>query len=159
MTAGDLIGTGSHVELAIGGRITPHFALSFYADAQGLNTGSSKNRDVYAGTAGVLASFHYAPRRAVDPWVGIGAGVSSILVDTSDGISLAVGAELARVQLGLDVRINEDLAIGPVIGASASLYGAQRDPMHDFVELDDKGIAWTLSAGIAARFNAFGSRK
>jgi hypothetical protein len=81
------------------------------------------------------------------------------ILDHDDGTTLVVGAELARVQLGLDLRIDQDVAISPQVGASASLYGARRTPMDGFAELADKGLAWTFSAGVAARFDLFGARR
>lgn len=105
-----------------------------------------------------MANFHFRPRTTIDPWVGVGGGVAAILVEEDDGHSLAIGVELARVQAGIDFRVSEDFSLGPVVGASAQLFGAQRTPMQDFSEIDDKGIQWTFSAGVGGRFNAFGTR-
>ena len=158
MAADDLIGTAGQLELKVGTRLTPNLGLSFYSQAQALTEGSNRARDVYTGSAGLMMDFHLRPRAPIDPWIGIGAGVAAILVE-QDGHSLAVGVELARIQAGVDFRLSKDFAIGPMIGASATLYGAQKTPMNDFAEIDDKGINWTFSAGVAGRFNAFGTRK
>jgi outer membrane protein W len=158
MAASDLIGTAAQGELKLGTRITPNLAINFYTAAQAVTEGSNTNRDVYSGSAGVMADFHFRPHTKVDPWLGVGGGVAAILVDQDDN-SLAVGVELARVQAGVDFRIDEDFSIGPMIGASASLYGAEKTSMHDFEEIDDKGIHWAFSAGLVGRFNAFGARQ
>jgi hypothetical protein len=157
MDAGDLIGTAAQLELQVGTRLTPQFGLAFYANGQALTTGSTRSRDVYTGAAGIAATFHVRPHHTIDPWISVGTGLRALMID-DDGLSLGVGVELARIQLGTDFRITEDFALGPVIGASASLYGAIRTPERDFEELDNKGINWTLSAGVAGRFNAFGKR-
>lgn len=157
MDAGDTIGTAAQLEVQVGSRLTPHFGLAFYTNGQALTTGSSNGRDVYTAAAGVIATFHARPFDNIDPYISVGTGLRALMID-DDGLSLGVGVELARVQLGADFRLTESFAIGPVIGASASLYGAIRTPDRDFAELDDKGVNWTLSAGVAGRFNAFGKR-
>jgi hypothetical protein len=157
MDSADLIGTAAQVEIKVGRRITPNLAVSFYSAAQGLTEGSTSARSVYTGTAGAMADFHLRPHAAVDPFISVGGGLAAMLI-SQDGITLDVGVELARLQTGIDVRINKDFSIGPVIGASAALYGAERTPMRDFAEIDNKGINWTLSAGVAGRFDAFGTR-
>lgn len=159
MNADDTIGSAGELDLQIGYRVSPHLAIGFYATAQAFAEGSAPyERDVYTGSSGIEADFHFRPDRAVDPWVSIGSGVRALLIDADDGKSILVGAEVARLQLGTDFRLDENFALGPVIGASATLYGAQKAPMQNFEELEGKGINWTLSAGIAGRFNAFGSR-
>jgi hypothetical protein len=159
MDSGELIGTAGQLELKLGSRLTPNLGLAFYSTAQALAEGSNRSRDVYTGSAGLMTDFHLRSRTAIDPWIGVGAGVAAILVEQDDGHSLTVGVELARLQLGIDFRLGDSFSIGPVIGASATLYGATKTPMTEFAELDDKGINWTFSAGVAGRFNAFGTRK
>ncbi len=158
MDAGELVGNAAELDLQVGTRLTPNLALGFYTTGQALTRGSEDaNRDVYTGSAGIEVDFHTRPSFAVDPWVSVGTGLRAMLID-ADGTSLLVGAELARVQLGVDFRVDDDFSLGPVIGASASLYGAHKQPMRDFEELNDKGINWTISMGVGARFNAGGSR-
>jgi outer membrane protein W len=158
MSARDAVGTAAQLELKIGRRFTPNLAVSFYTAAQGLAEGSTATRTVYTGTAGLVADLHLRPRTKIDPWIGVGGGLSAMLYD-QDGVGLAVGVELARVQLGVDFRLTEDFALGPVIGASATMYGAERAPRADFVDYADRGVNWTFSAGIAGRFNKLGTRK
>jgi hypothetical protein len=159
MDGDDVIGSAGELDLQIGYRVTPHLAIAFYATGQTLIEGTNNDRDVYTGSSGFEADFHLRPSHAVDPWISMGSGVRALVLDADRGTSVLVGAELARVQLGVDFRLDENFALGPVIGATATLYGAQKDAMQDdFKELDTKGITWGLSAGIAGRFNAFGSR-
>ncbi len=158
MEADDVVGTAGELELQIGHRLTPYLTIGFYSTAQAFADGSTGARDVYTGSAGVEADFHLRPHFATDPWISLGSGVRGLWIQDG-GDSVVVGAELARLQLGIDFRVDEDFAVGPVIGATATLYGAEKTPMQDFAELTDKGITWTLSAGIAGRFNAFGTRK
>jgi hypothetical protein len=162
MDADDLIGTAAQAEIQIGYRVKPYLGLAFYASGQALTEGSSHGRDVYAGSAGLAATFHMRPRSTIDPWISVGGGLRSILIDDDARErakpSLIVGVELARLQVGFDYRVSPDFAVGPVFGASASLYGAQKTPMGGFAELDDKGVNWTFTAGLGGRFNAFGKR-
>jgi len=157
MTADNLIGSAGQLDLEIGHRLTPHLTLGFYSNAQAFAEGSYGPRDVYTGAAGVEADFHFRPTQAVDPWISIGTGVRAYLIEDGN-YTIGVGAELARLQVGADFRLDENVALGPVLGASASLYGAEKQPMEDFHELSDKGINWTFTAGIAGRFNLLGTR-
>ncbi|HEY5920882.1 MAG TPA: hypothetical protein VIV11_04390 [Kofleriaceae bacterium] len=156
--AQDLLGLAGGVELHVGHRLTPNLAVGFYSTAQGLSEGSAANgRDIYGGTAGLEANFHARPAHAVDPWISIGSGLRGLWIqDETD--SVLIGVELMRLQLGVDFRLNPDFSVGPVIGASTSFYAAQRLPMQEFEEIDDKGINWTVTAGVMARFNTFGTR-
>lgn len=155
--ADDFIGRSANLEIKIGHRITPNLAVAFYS-AAALAERNTMGRDVYTGSAGVVADLHFRPQTNVDPFVSFGGGVAAMLV-SQNGRSLDVGVELARLQTGIDFRVSPDFAIAPVIGMSVVQYGAHKSPMREFAEIDDKGVNWTLSAGIAGRFNAFGSRK
>jgi hypothetical protein len=152
MRAGHLIGAAGQLDLEIGYRATPNITLAFYGNGQALARGPGEGRSVYTGAAGLQADYHVRPGAQLDPWISVGTGVRAYLIDDDD-VTLGVGWELARVQLGLDVRTTPHFAFGPVIGASASLYGAEMRPMEDFHELADKGITWTFTGGIAGRFN------
>lgn len=155
MNADDVIGAAGEVDIQIGYRVTPHLALGFYATGQALTEGTADPaHDVYTGSSGLEADFHFQPYHAVDPWISIGSGVRALVIDSARGTEVLVGAELARLQLGADFRLQDNFSLGPVIGASATLYGARKDAMAEkFEELEGKGINWTLSAGIAGRFN------
>jgi hypothetical protein len=159
--AEDLIGTAGEIELHVGHRVTPNLMLGFYGTAQGLSEGSAdSDRDIWGGTAGLEASFHARPYNKIDPWISVGSGLRGLWIqEPGPGDSVLVGLELARVQLGTDFRVNEDFAVSPVISASASMFGAHKTPTMDFDEISGKGVTWTFSAGLAGRFNAFGSRE
>lgn len=158
--AADLIGPGGALELQIGYRLTPALAIGAYGTLQPFSDGSGheSDPDSQGGAIGIEADYHTSPRSDVDPWISVGTGVRWLRVD-DDGRSTLIGAELARLQVGADFRVTESVALGPVLGVSASYYEAQNTPMSSgYEELADKGVHWTLSAGVAVRFNAFGSR-
>ena len=69
------------------------------------------------------------------------------------------GLELAKVHSPRLPR-HPHFAIGPVIGASATLFTHQHiDKMSDAeMELDDKQLNWTFSAGLLGRFDVFAAR-
>jgi hypothetical protein len=75
---------------------------------------------------GVAVHFHLAPRRVLDPWLGVGAGVEVLRADGL-GPDPAVpgrfewtwaGVELPLVEAGVDARISERLTLGPYVSAS-----------------------------------------
>ena len=159
MNAEDVVGSPGQVELQIGYRLTPQFTLGFYSTAHGLSESpAGASSDVYGATAGLEIDMHARPDAAIDPWISVGSGLRALWIQ-DDRDSVLIGLEVARLQLGVDFRVNEDVAIGPVLGASASFYGAHKSPTMDFHEIDDKGVNWMFSAGVAGRFNAFGTRR
>lgn len=159
--AGDVVGPGGELEVQLGFRITPHLTVGAYGTVHGFSdgTGHGSDPDIGGGTAGVEIDFHTRPHATVDPWLSLGAGVRWLQLDDAGQSTTMIGTELARLQLGVDFRMSEDFALGPVIGASASMYQAQRTPMtSDYEAIDDPGLTWTFAAGVFGRFDAFGSR-
>ena len=151
---------GGAVELDAMYRIDPRFALGVYfsiakyATSQQVDT----QTDVFGATAGVEAAAHLRPERSVDPWVSVAAGWRSLALSsraTPDG-SLQ-GLELARLQLGVDYRVNEDVAIAPVVGGSMNMFVTDETP-GELMEISDKKLNFVGFFGVAGRFDVGGTR-
>ena len=148
----DVAGVGFTVELGAGFRFSlasmPEFSAgSLYSDVQP-NTGS------HSWAAGVEAAWHFRPYRSLDPWIGFGAGYRAFLVNPPAGSSLARHAvDVARFAVGIDYRFNAAIAVGPVIGVDLALFlGDGGD-----ATASSTGLSTFVTAGIAARFDFFGS--
>jgi len=76
---------------------------------------------------GVDLHFHFAPGQSFDPWLGVGAGYEWLLLDASaagtDVSATATGFEFGNVQLGGDIPVAPNFAIGPFVGLSFGQYG------------------------------------
>jgi hypothetical protein len=151
---------GGAVELDAMYRIDPtvavgvYFSLSKY-DASGQ---ADAQTDVFGATAGLQAVAHLRPSRSVDPWVSLGAGWRNLTLSSRPSPDASLqGLELARVQLGVDYRVSEDVAIAPVVGGSLNLFVSEESP-GDFMEIADKKTSFVGFAGIAGRFDVGGTR-
>jgi hypothetical protein len=156
----DIAKDGASVELDATYRIDPTFAvgiyysLSKYAAVEHANT----QTDVLGATAGLQAIAHLRPERSVDPWMSVGAGWRGLLLSSQATPNGSLqGLELARLQLGVDYRVTEDVAIAPVIGGSLNLFVTEEYP-GKFMPIDEKKLNFIGFAGLAGRFDFGGSR-
>jgi hypothetical protein len=158
----DLTGPGGAFELDLGYRIDPTFSIGGYGTLAKYNTGNlpDNGQDNYSVTAGVQAIAHLRPDRSVDPWVSLGTGWKGLWISPEEGKNTSLqGLELARIQLGIDYRVTQDVAIAPVIGGSLDMFLDQDSPMTvGYTELQTKKANFTGFAGLAGRFDVGGGR-
>ncbi|HSN25363.1 MAG TPA: hypothetical protein VLT45_03735, partial [Kofleriaceae bacterium] len=115
----DVSSAGAALELDASYRINPTFSIGAYGSLSKYATGDriDDTNDVLGATAGIQATAHLRPERSVDPWVTLGTGWRGLWISPDAGKNTSLqGLELARLQLGVDYRINQDVAISPVIG-------------------------------------------
>jgi hypothetical protein len=158
----DISGPGGAVELAAAYRINPTFAVGAYGSFSTYATGDQITGDtnVLGATAGIQGIAHLRPERSVDPWVSVGTGWRGLWLDPDQGKRTSLqGLELARLQVGVDYRVSEDIAIAPVVGGSLDLFVSQDSAMTDgYNELQDKKVNFVGFAGLAGRFDLGGRR-
>ena len=158
----DISGPGASVEIDLGYRINPTLSIGAFGTLAAYNNGEriAGDTDVLGATAGIQATAHLRPDRSVDPWVSLGTGWKGLWLDPTNGKATSLqGFELARLQLGVDYRINESTAIAPMIGGSLGLFVSQDSPMtHGYTEISDKKVNFTGFAGLAGRFDIGGKR-
>ena len=92
--------------------------------------------------------------------LSLGTGWRGLWLDPDQGKQTSLqGLELARVQLGVDYRVSEDIAIAPVVGGSLTMFVSQDAPMTDgYTEIQDKKVGFVGFAGLAGRFDLGGRR-
>lgn len=158
----DVSGAGGLVGLDLNYRITPHMSVGAYGTFSRYQRGDdlATDTDVFGVSAGLQGAWHFRPARSVDPWVSLGGGWKGLWLDPTGGEASSLqGLDLARLQLGIDYRVSDDVAIAPVIGGSLSTFISQDSPMtNDLTEIDNKEVAFTGFAGIAGRFDLGGRR-
>jgi hypothetical protein len=158
----DVTGAGGAVELAASYRINPTFAVGAYGSLSTYATGDQidGDTDLLGASAGIQGIAHLRPQRSVDPWVSLGTGWRGLWLSPDQGKNTSLqGLELARLQVGVDYRITEDVAIAPVVGGSLGMFVSQDSPMTDgYSELQDKKVNFVGFAGLAGRFDLGGRR-
>ncbi len=79
-------------------------------------------------TLGIGAHFHLNPTASFDPWIGLGVGYEWFDLSTSfagqSGSLTESGLEYVNVQLGGDIGVAPNLAVGPFVSFSAGQYGS-----------------------------------
>ena len=158
----DVARAGGAVELDALYRINPTFAVGAYGTFSKYSTGDAvaDQTDVLGATAGIQAAAHLRPEHSVDPWVSLGTGWRGLWLSPESGKNTSLqGLELARLQLGVDYRVTEDIAIAPVIGGSLNLFLSEDSPMTSkYTEISDKKVNFIGFAGLAGRFDLGGRR-
>lgn len=153
----DLAGPGGSVEIDAGYRATPNLTVGLYGTFAKYQHGDlvASSTDVLGATAGVQAAVHLRPDRSVDPWFSVGTGWKALWLSPDSGKSTSLqGLELARVQVGVDFRLSNEVSIAPVVGGSLGMYISQDSPSTmDYTELADKQVNFTGYAGLSGRFD------
>jgi hypothetical protein len=157
----DVAASGVGLEGSIGWRINPNLMIGAYGSVAGFGDRDNSDNGVVTLAAGLKADWHFQPAAAWDPWVSLGTGVKFMGIEDGEDDRALTGFEIAKVQLGVDYRLSPTFAIGPVIGASAAMFNSQYDDVESEVamEIDDKQLNWTFSAGVMGRFDAFGTTR
>jgi hypothetical protein len=158
----DLSRAGGAVEVDAMYRINPMFAVGLYSSFSSYDTGGgvSANTDVLGATGGVQAAMHLRPTRSVDPWFSVGTGWRGLWESPVSGKDTSLqGLELARLQIGVDYRVDQNVSISPVVGGSLNMFLSEDSPMTTkFTEIDDKKVNFIGFAGLAGRFDLGGQR-
>ena len=157
----DVAGPGAGLEASIGWRVTPELLLGGYTNLSGFGDSDDSNNGAVSFSAGIEADWHFLPAAELDPWISLGTGVKFLGIEDGDNDRALTGLELAKVQVGVDYRLSPHFAIGPVIGASATMFNHQYDDKmsDDAMEIDGKEVNWTFSAGLLGRFDTFGTTR
>lgn len=158
----DVASAGGAVEVDASYRIIPNLSVGLYGTFSQSAKGDlvASSTDIYGTSAGVQAAWHFRPATSVDPFVNLGTGWRGLWLNPSTGKTTSLqGFELARLQVGVDYRVSEDIAIAPVIGGSLNMFVSEDSPMtQDYTEIQTKKVNFTGFAGLAGRFDLGGKR-
>lgn len=158
-TADAGLGLGLNLEY----RATPHFSIGAAGQYQAF-TPDDRLRDdtnIMGATAGLQATVHFLPFQRVDPMISLGTGYR-LLWERPPGAGndvLTHGFQLAKLNAGLDIRVSDSVAVGPMIGADLNMF-VWRNPEgaagND--QIDDLGVSTFVYAGVQGRFDVGGQR-
>ena len=163
LSATDLTKAGGAFTLQAGYRFAPEFALNLYGEYNEFTPGNLvSNGATRGGVGGINGTFHMNPFQRLDPWVRLGAGYRMLWVTGQPDMvdTLWHGFQVAKLDLGLDLRTDENVAIGPAVGVDLTYFvwqnpsGAVGD-----IEISNKRFVPYVYAGLEGRFDIAGSRE
>lgn len=160
---GDVANAGVTAGIGLGYRVSPGFSIGATGQYQGYNASNvlPRGTTTRGAAAGVEGTFHLAPYDRVDPYVSVGAGYR-MLWERPEGdapSTLTHGFELGKVQVGLDLRASEGVAISPVIGADVNMFMWRAGEGAEPTALSRRGLSTFVFAGLEGRFDLGGARE
>jgi peptidoglycan-associated lipoprotein len=147
---------GMAVDLGISYRLSPHWSIGTMGEFQEFQ--AERAHSALGAVAGFQAAYHFAPYRRVDPWISLGAGYRwlwevynnspNVPVGGNTPQVLTQGIQMARLLVGMDLRMSQEFAMGPFIGADLTEFTSQ-----NVGNIDNPGISTFVHAGLMGRFD------
>jgi hypothetical protein len=149
---------GGAVQLGVGYRVLPSLTLGVYGSGSMFSRGDQvdTSTNIYSGTAGVQTEWHFLPRLSeYDPWVSLGSGWRGYWTSANQGNNTSMqGIEWAKLQIGVDYRIDQAVAISPVVGADLSTFFTESTPTSNgFTNITGPTVNTFVFAGVQGRFD------
>lgn len=153
----DIGSAGGAVQLGVGYRIIPQLTLGVYGSGASFSRADQvdSSTNLYSASAGVESDWHFLPSGyQLDPWVSVSSGWRGYWINQSAGNTSVQGMEIAKLQVGVDYRIDRAIAISPVVGADLSTFFTQSTPQSNgFSSLNNTQVSTFLFAGLQGRFD------
>lgn len=153
---------GGALGLEVGWRVTPRWSVGAYGQVHQQDPARQLGDATVRGmSVGVMATYHMRPYRMVDPYISFGSGYRFLWVAPADSANDVVhGLELGRGVFGVDFRVGNDVALGPVIGADLNLlfWENRSETTTESATVDAVRPNTFLFAGMSGRFDIGGRR-
>ncbi len=149
----NVAGAGLGVDFGVGYRIDPHWAVGLTGQYQEFT--AERSSSARGLTPGVAATYHIMPYQRTDPWVQIGTGYRFLWENHEVGTPSVMthGFELAKLTIGVDIRVDKDVALAPVLGADVGLPLWQSTDNTKSVAINNPTANMYVFAGLQARFD------
>jgi len=147
---------GGAVEASVGYRIVPQLSLGVYGSGSVFSRGDQVDdtTNIYSANAGVQGVAHVLPDRLLDPWVSLGTGWRGYWLDSSKGTTSMHGWQIARLQVGLDIRATQAVAVGPVVGADLTAFFTREEAgQNSYYSVNAPYLNTFVFAGLQGRFD------
>jgi len=150
---------GMSAGLGLAYRATPNSSVGVvgaYSMQDGVNGGTLRG-----ATAGLDATYHANPYQRLDPFLSLGTGYR-MLWESPAGTapdSLSHGFQLARAAVGVDVRLNKDIAIAPTLGGDVNMFLWRNTTGSKTQMIDNPKVNAFVFAGVSGRFDMGGTRQ
>lgn len=153
----DLAGNGASARVDVGWRVDSRWLVGTYVETGRLASGDAGTDGMTSVGAGVQAQLHLAPAARHDPWIGVGAGWRGLWLEHAAGTHVLQGLDLARIEVGLDHRVSDRLAIAPTIGLAVTRLLSEKGPgASGYSDLEDRKTGHFLFAGVRGRYDVLG---
>ena len=153
-------GAGLGANLDIDYRLNQRWSIGIEGQYQEFN--HEENTSVRGLVGNVGATYHFAPTLRGDPWIRLGTGYRMVWENDPTGAPgttpLRHGFELGAAQVGYDIRLSEDVAISPVIGADATMFLWQDQSGANNQTFSQPQVASFVFGGLQGRFDIGGDR-
>lgn len=154
---------GGAVGIDIGYRFNPYMSMSILTQYHEQVVGGDfpGEADLRGFASTLQGTAHFLPYDTVDPYLTFGSGYRGLWVAPagSDNDSVFHAIQLARVTFGVDFRVSESVAMGPLAGADMNLFLWESFPgLGESGRVDDPRVSTFLFAGLAGRFDIGGRR-
>jgi hypothetical protein len=153
-------GPGGTIGASIGYRIDPHWSVGASGQYQGFGSSGPQASTLRGMTADFRGTYHTRPYDRLDPFVAFGAGYR-LFVESPAGnanATLTHGIELGKVEVGLDVRPSESVAVSPVLGVDLNLFPWRSGGGPGAAQPTARGPSAFIFAGVEGRFDVGGAR-
>ena len=148
---------GGGVQGGIGYRILPQLTLGTYGSfgTFGRADQADPTGHLYTSAAGIQADWHFLPAgHPLDPWVSLGSGWRGYWMTGDKGTTAMHGMDLAKLQVGVDYRVDKQISISPVVGVDLSTFFTQSTPeTHAYQNISNPNVNTFLFAGVQGRFD------
>jgi outer membrane protein OmpA-like peptidoglycan-associated protein len=160
-TLDDVAGAGIGVSVDVDYRLSRPWSIGVEGQYQEFTNEQNSSARGLAANLGV--TYHFAPVLRGDPWLRVGTGYRLLWENDPTGAPAGLtvlrhGFELLTAKVGYDVRVSEDVALAPVIGADLNLF-VWEDPSNGSNQaLATAEVGTFVYAGLQGRFDLGGNR-
>jgi outer membrane protein OmpA-like peptidoglycan-associated protein len=156
----NVAGPGLGVSADVDYRLTPRW--SFGGEAQYQEFTNQQNSSARGLAANIGATVHFNPDVRGDPWLRLGAGYRLLWENDPTGVSgitvLRHGFDLVAAKIGYDVRVSENVALAPVVGADLNVFLWEDASNSGSHALSSAQAGAFVYAGLQGRFDIGGTR-
>jgi len=159
-TLPDVAGAGIAVGVDVDYRMTREWSIGVEGQYQELANEQNTSSRGLAGNVG--ATYHFDPILRGDPWIRLGTGFRSLWENGSTQMPTSTvaryGFEAVAAKIGYDIRVSEDVALSPVIGADLNVFAWDYSAPTGNQTLPSAAVATFIYAGLQGRFDVGGRR-
>jgi hypothetical protein len=150
-------GAGVQFEVDLGYRISPRFGVGAYGTIAGYtNQTNVSGTNVRSVTGGIQGQWFITPYRAFGPWISLGSAYRGVwVIPEIGGQTSRQGWEIARLQVGTDFRVSNDIAVSPYLAGDINVIFAEKLPFGSYRNLSGPPAFATFTAGVLGRFDMF----
>lgn len=150
---------GMGASLGLAYRATPHSSVGLMGSYSMQD--AAKGPQLRGATTSIDATYHANPYQRLDPFLSLGTGYRMMWdrPGTKGPMTFTHGFQLARAAVGVDVRLNKDIAIAPTIGGDVDMYLWRSTEGQRSQTIKNPKVNAYLFAGVSGRFDLGGSRQ